>query len=295
MRFRLSSILISAAILSGVVYADEAPAASDEFDIRLQAVVAEGAKTMTDPLTWTVTRLSDKAGVPGEVIATKTAAAPTLSLAPGRYAVSATYGDAQAHEEIAVGSADATHVLSLDAGFISLSMIPHAGAPLVTSDITWEIYRYAKGAGVDEKRKVTVAVAPSQRFILPAGYYTIRARYNGTHADMVLPVTAGHLFNYTVNLYAGKVDLSAVSGKGTLKDDVTWQIVRATPDENGARAVVAQADEASPKLLLREGSYIVQARSGNLAGEAPLEIKAGSTKNIKVKLTDNVKLTAIDG
>jgi hypothetical protein len=289
MRFRLGLTLFSAAILSGAAYADKAAAAPAEANIQLQAIVAEGAKPMSDPVDWIVTRLSERSGVPGEVIITKTAAAPELSLAPGRYVISARRGEAKAYDKITVGSADATHVLNLDAGFMNLSMIPHAGAPTVTGNVTWEIYRYAKGAGVDESRKIAAAVAPSQRFLLPAGYYTVRARYNGTFADTVLSVAAGHQFNYTLNLYAGNVGLSAVSDNGTLDDDVTWQIVRATPDRDGKHTVVAKAVDAAPKLMLREGSYIIQARSGDLVGEAPLNIKAGNMQRIKVKLT------AVDG
>lgn len=285
MRFRFGLTLLSAAILFGAAYADKAAAAPAESKIQLQAVVADGAAPLSDPLAWTVTRLSDTSGVPGKVIVHKTAASPKLSLAPGNYVISAKYGNAEAHDRITVDSADATHVLNLNAGFMNLSMIPHAGAPMVTGNVTWEIYRYKKGAGIDEVRKVTAATAPSQEFVLPAGYYTIRARYNGTMADTVLSVAAGHQFSYMLNLYAGNVGLSAVSDKGALKEDVNWQIVRAIPDGDGKHTVVAKAIDASPKLMLREGNYIVQARSGNLAGEAPLNIKAGNMQSIKVKLT----------
>jgi hypothetical protein len=289
MHLRFCSILLSTALLTGCANAaDQASALAGSADVQLQATVAEGAKPLTTPLTWVVTRLRD-GGAPGEVIATPTEAAPKLSLAPGHYVVSAKYGDAEAHEEIVVGAEDSRHVLDLNAGFIRLDMIPHAGAPVVTRDITWEVYRYAKGRGADEQLKVAEAVAPSKLFILPEGYYTLRARYAGTVADMVLPVTAGHRFNYTLNLYAGKVGLSAVAADGAVTENLTWQIVRAAPGKDGKREVVAKSVAASPNLLLREGRYVVLARSGSLTGEAPLEIKAGNTQTVQIKLKQKLK------
>lgn len=285
MRFQLSSVLLSAAFLSGCAGGAGEQASGGGSDVLFQAVVAEGAEPLDEPLSWVVTRLSD-GGAPGEVVATPTAAAPGLSLAPGRYVVSAKYGDAEVHEEIVVGTDDARYVLDLNAGLIQLDMIPYAGAPTITRDITWEVYRYARGRGVDERLQLAAAVAPSQRFVLPEGYYTIRARHAGTVADIVLPVTAGHQFNYTLNLYAGTVGLSAVAPNGTVEDDVTWRIVRATPGEDGEREVVARAVEGAPELLLREGRYVALARSGSLVGETPFEIKAGNTQRIEVELSE---------
>jgi len=283
MRFHLSSVLLSAAFLAGCAgTGDEASLAGS--DIRFQAVIAEGAEPLEEPVSWVVTRLSEESGAPGEVVATPTAAAPELSLAPGRYVVAARYGDAEAREEIVVGAEGASHVIDLNAGLVRLDMIPHAGAPVITDDVTWEVYRYEKGRGVDERLRVVAATAPSRLFVLPAGYYTVRARHADSVADMVVPVSAGHHFNYTLNLYAGKVSLSAVAANGTVADDVTWRIVRATPNANGERETVAQTVGGTPKLLLREGRYIALARSGSLAGEAPFEIKAGNSQTVEVEL-----------
>jgi hypothetical protein len=104
--------------------------------VTLSAVIADGAKPMRDELLWIVAR-TDQGGA--QVVATQTSAKPQLSLAPGKYLVTAKFGTTEISNEIAIGSEAASHVFNLNSGFVRLRMIPNAGAPAVTGPGTWGV------------------------------------------------------------------------------------------------------------------------------------------------------------
>ncbi|MGH6960384.1 MAG: hypothetical protein ACREE7_07885, partial [Dongiaceae bacterium] len=208
---------------------------------------------------------------------------PTFALVPGKYRVTGTLGNASVSRDIDVKSATRV-VLDFNAGYARLAMIPARGAKLIPGKIHWEIYHYTKGA-IDERLKVTEALESNPQFTLPHGFYTVRGRYEGVNAEMVMEVKAGILYKYTMNLYAGTVALSAVNDKGkSVKENVRWNIVRASKGKDGQRIPVASYSEASPSFMLREGKYVAVVNSGDLVGEVPFEIKVGKTKKVKVEL-----------
>lgn len=260
--------------------------------VTLSAVIAEGAKPMRDDILWIVAR-TEEGGA--QVVATQTGAAPELALAPGKYLVTAKYGSTEISNEIAIGSAAANHVFNLNSGVVRLRMIPNAGSPAVTGDVTWEVYQYSRVAPEDRKQ-ITVARASQHEFILPAGYYIVRALYDDTTSELVVPVEAGHTYKYTVNLYAGQIGLAAVGTNGkTVKEPVAWEIIRATPNIRGELETVTADVAPSRMFTLREGSYIVRARTGDLVGEAPFEVRAGETNKVKVQLKPAVPPTTAGG
>jgi hypothetical protein len=113
----------------------------------------------------------------------------------------------------------------------------------------------------------------------------VRCKYQGVAAETVVEVKPGILYKYTVVAYAGKVMLSAIDGKGkAVKNDVEWSIERVGKDKSAPRTPVVTDKTATPKLLLVEGKYVVVAKSGNLVGETPFEIKQADTKAVKVQL-----------
>jgi len=102
---------------------------------------------------------------------------------------------------------------------------------------------------------------------------------------MVAEVKLGILYKYTVVAYAGKVQLSAVDNKGRpVKSNIQWSVERAPKDATAKRTSVFTDSSANPQLLLGEGKYIVVARSGNLVGETPIEVKQFDLKAVKVQL-----------
>lgn len=256
--------------------------------VTLSAVIADGAKPMRDEILWIVAR-TDRGGA--QVVATQTSTKPQLSLAPGKYLVTAKFGTTEINKEIAVGSEAASHVFNLNSGMVRLRLIPNAGAPAVTAPVTWEVYAYSR-AKPEDRKILAVARAPQQEFVLSAGYYIVRARYNDTISELVVPVEAGHTYKYTVNLYAGHVGIGAVADGKAVSEPVSWEIVRATPNAHGELEIVT-ADVSEPRTFtLREGSYIVRARTGDMVGEAPFEVRAGRTQKVKVTLKPATTTTA---
>jgi hypothetical protein len=218
-----------------------------------------------------------------QVVATQTSAKPQLSLAPGKYLVTAKFGTTEISNEIAIGSEAASHVFNLNSGFVRLRMIPNAGAPAVTGPVTWEVYAASREKPEDRKM-LTVARAAQQEVVLPAGDCIVRARYDDTTSELVVPVEAGHTYKYTVNLYAGKIGIAAVADGKAVSEPVAWEIVRATPNAHGELETVTADVSPARMFTLREGSYIVRARTGDLAGEASFEVRAGKTDKVKVTL-----------
>jgi hypothetical protein len=277
--FVLSALFLAAAFAARADAAQIAAAAAKPVSLHVQAVLAEGArKAVTGPVTWTVTELfNDKK--PGEVVGSKTEASPTFSLPPGKYLVTGKMGEAQGQETVELTSAPVTVNVNLNAGVLRVNLIPYAGAKVVSDPVHWELFNYSRGSGA--KARVSEANAPAWEFILPAGGYVLRAAYEGTLSELVVPLAAGQTFNYTLNLYAGTVKTAAVTEKGGgFKDPVSWEVVRAADRTQ----LVTSASSPSGQFTLREGRYIVLARQGNLAGEAPLEVKAGKSSSVKVTM-----------
>src|SRR6202008_4826702 len=104
--------------------------------------------------------------------------------------------------------------------------------------------------------------------------------------DLVVPVPAGTNYKYTVNLYAGKVLMTALSHQTNrpYKKEVVWSVYRAKPDADGKRQLIATEMGPQFTFQLREGRYLVVATAGDLVGELPFDVKAGKTDKIQVVL-----------
>lgn len=256
-------------------------ASSAKAKVKLEAVVAYGAQPMTDPVQWSIIRPASQSG-PEQVLLTQTAVSPQLDMAPGRYIVKATTGTLTVAQDIIVAEGNTKHTINFNAGFLTMSMIPNTGAQPITSPILWEVFEYRKG-GVTQDALVATASAPAQAFTLAAGAYVVRASYNGTTADLVVPLDPGRTYNYTINLYAGMVGLNAVSESGgNVSDGVVYEIYKAALDQNGERPLVATYSGASPNVMLREGSYLLIARGSGMQGEIPFQVAAGQNGKVKV-------------
>jgi hypothetical protein len=314
MRCKLGLLAIAAAVITFAVPALATP-------VTLNAVASPGGPALNQPVEWKVTKL-DKTGAPiGEALATGKAPVLKTDLKPGAYVILATLGDIKIQQGLMVGSGTETRNIVIAAktpaastasaaapastakatqttaaakpalpnpavvgsAKLTIGMIPNSGRSAITEPIKWQVYTYSKG---DTENGVLVANqnAPSGVFTLPAGSYVIRATYKGTQSDLVIPMTAGQSYKYTINLYAGQAKLTAVTPTTAARDSVSWQIVREKPDETGKYKLVTSSAEASPLLWVREGKYLVVARVGDMWGVQPLSVTAGRVTTTKVKL-----------
>jgi len=264
------------------VQAIQSPAWADDptpVKVKLQAAIVAGAKPLKDDIKWSVAPTGKEGTAKQEL----TKAAPELALLPGKYRVTATLGFATATKDISVTDAG-KHELVFNAGWARFQLIASRKAKPIEENVHWKIYRYSR-SGVDEKLKITEIDAPSPQITLPPGWYTIRAKYQGIVSEMVSEVKAGTLYKYTVVAYAGKATFSAVDAKGKkIKQDIVWSIERVGKSKDAKRTPITTDKTASPSLLFGEGKYVVVAKSGNLVGEAPFEIKATKNEKVTVKL-----------
>jgi hypothetical protein len=286
----IAAALLAASLFCNPAVAEEsaalplAPTAA-KAKIQLEAVVAYGAVPFTSPIQWTIIRPVSQQYPEEQILLTQTAVSPTFDMAPGRYIVRATHNAMTISQDLIGPEGTSKHTINFNAGNITLSMIPHTGGSMIASNILWEVYEYRKG-GLTEDAKIASAMAPSHHFMLAAGAYVVRASYNGTTADLVIPLDPGRTYKYTINLYAGTVGLSAVSeGGGSIGEGVVYEIYKAALDDTGQRPLIGTYNGDTKDVLLREGSYLLVARDGNgLQGEVPFVVSAGENAKIKVTL-----------
>jgi hypothetical protein len=259
-----------------------ADSATAKSRVKLDAVVAYGAQPITSALQWTIIRPASNTA-PEQILLTQSAVSPQFDMAPGRYIVECTHESLTVRQDLMVPEGESKYTINFNAGFLTMSMIPHTGASPISSPILWEVFEYRKG-GVTPDALITSASAAAQAFTLPAGAYVVRASYNGTTADLVVPLDPGRTYNYTINLYAGTVGVDAVAENGGSLDGVVYEIYKAALDQNGERTLVATYNVGASDIMLREGSYLLIARGAGLRGETPFQVAAGQNGKVKVVL-----------
>ena len=170
---------------------------------------------------------------------------------------------------------------------LSINMIPSSGNKPIKEAIGWEIFTYQKG-GTENGVKVADMSSSVGVFTLPPGSYVVRAHYRETRADLVIPMSPGQSYKYTINLYAGYAKPIAVKSKEIARAGVVWQIVKQRPNDQGQYELVTESKESLPQLMVREGKYLAIARQGEYWGVEPLKIDAGKTNKLKVTLRKGV-------
>jgi len=254
--------------------------------IRLDAALRPGGKLIDRPIEWTITKANKDAAKPAEALVKQKGPTVTALLAAGDYVVTAKLGFQEVSEPLSVGPGKPTHkTVDLKAGYLHLSMVPTAAAARIATPITWELYQYSRGTAAKDSPKITAVTAPQTEFWVPGGSYTIRAVYEKTTTEIVIPLPAGTNYDYTINLYGGRLTLTAVNARGVAPvDEVKWEIVKAIPAATGTRETVTQLIGPSQDFLMREGKYVAIAHSAAITYEIPFEIKSGKPTRVKATL-----------
>ena len=266
--------------------------AASEAEVTIKAANGLDGKAMTEPVSWTITKL-DQNGKPGKTPAVQQAAAVLKTkLKPGQYQVLGTAKGMSAKQTFTVGKEPVERTVTFGMSEISIKMITSKGRKPVKDPIQWEMLTYVKGQP-DKGQRVDIVTAPTAHFTVPAGGYVVRATYKGTTADLVVPLKAGQSYDYTLNLYAGYTEVAAFKGKNKVMQDVTWQVVRAKPNEKGEYALVTEQKGSEPKIMLREGKYLLIARYGDMWGKESLNITAGEVAKIKIKLVKDAGIPVV--
>jgi hypothetical protein len=266
--------------------------AASEAEVTISATNGLDGKAMTEEVSWTITKL-DKNGKPVKkpTIEQKAAILKT-KLKPGQYQVLGKSKGGAAKQTFTVGKEPVVRNVMFGMSEINIKMITSKGRKPVKEPIQWEMLTYVKGQPNGGQR-VDIVTAPTATFKVPAGGYVVRATYKGTTADLVVPLEAGQAYDYTLNLYAGYTEPAAFNGKNKVMQDVQWQIVRATPNAKGQYELVAEQKSPEPKIMLREGKYLLIARFGETWGKEHINITAGELSKVKVKLTKDAGMPVI--
>ena len=253
--------------------------------IRLDASLRPGGKIVQAPIEWTIAEASKDAAKPGKVVATEKAPSIAVALPPGDYVVTAKLSLQQVTVPLQVGPGKPTRkTIDLKAGYLHLAMVPNAAAARIATPIVWELHQYSRGTAAKDSPMIVTVTAPQTEFYLPDGSYTIRALYEKTSSEIVIPLPAGTSYDYTINLYGGRLTLAAVNARGVPPvDEVKWEIVKAVPAATGTRETIVELIGPSQDFLVREGKYVAIVHSAGIVYEAPFEVK--STKSTKVKVT----------
>jgi len=281
---RVATFLMAVGVsAAAVLMAGNAANAAAEAEVTISATNGANGKEMTEPVSWTITKL-DKNGKPGKTPMVQEAAAVLKTkLKPGQYQVLGQAKGMAAKQTFTVGKEPVVRTVTFGMSEINIKMITSKGRKPVKDPIQWEMLTYVKGKPNDGKR-VDIVTAPTASFVVPAGGYVVRATYKGTTADLVVPLKAGQAYDYTLNLYAGYSEAAAFHGKNKVMQDVTWQVLREKQNAKGEHELVAEQVGAEPKIMLREGKYLIIARYKDMWGKERLNITAGEVAKVKIKL-----------
>lgn len=251
--------------------------------VTLTLAAGNGSQDVQAPIQWTITPIGKTGKPEGKPVAQQTAPVFRGDLKRGPYLVSAALGGAKTQKAIMIGSGNNDRRIFVDGAHLALKMVPFSGAAPISEPITWELYTYVKGA-TENGRKINSQYAPQVSFDIPGGTYVVRALYKGTKSDLVVPIAAGQGLQYTINLYAGTARLKASSPD---KKAVVWQIVRGQPNKKGQYELVNEILDSNPTVTVREGNYLVIAKSGKYWAQTPLSIKAGRQQEINLALRES--------
>ena len=290
---RVATFLLAVGVSAAAfLMAGNAANAAAEAEVTISATNGADGKPIKEPVSWTISKL-DKNGKPGKKPTVQEAAAVLKTkLKPGQYLVFGQAKGMAAKQTFTVGKEPVVRTVTFGMADISIKMITSKGRKPVKDPIQWEMLTYVKGKP-DAGKRIDIVTAPTASFVVPAGGYVVRATYKGTTADLVVPLKAGQAYDYTLNLYAGYTEAAAFTGKTKVMQDVTWQVLRAKPNDKGEHELVAEQVAAEPKIMLREGKYILLAKHGETWGKEHLNITAGEVAKIKVKLTKDVGMPVV--
>lgn len=290
---RVATLLLAVGISAAVFLttAHDVRAAA-EAEVTISAANGVDGKAITEPVSWTIVKL-DKNGKPAKKPAVQEAAAVLKTkLKPGQYQVLGQAKGMAAKQTFTVGKEPVVRTVTFGMSEIMIKMITSKGRKPVKEPIQWEMLTYVKGQP-NGGQLVDTVKAPTATFQVPAGGYVVRATYNGATADLVVPLKPGQSYEYTLNLYAGYTEPAAFNGKNKIMQDVTWQIVRTKPNDKGEYELVAEHRAPEPKIMLREGKYLLIARYGDMWGKETLNVTAGELGKVKVKLVKDAGVPVI--
>lgn len=191
-------------VLAGTILALAASTAHAEGELQtaaattkgfaVRAIINAGAKEIPQGVSFSLHRLNGRGEA--ELAAHASGGIAEFDLPQGQYLLTTAYGAALKQE--LVNALPATnHTVNLNAGEITLSVIPGVGRPPLKEEISWEIQTFGRDS--EGNRHVLHRVTGANpHLVLPAGWYFVAADYQGRRLTHTIEVGAGNRFDYTL-------------------------------------------------------------------------------------------------
>ncbi len=245
--------------------------------LALRAVLAEGQRLPLEGVYWRVRNKADGA----KPLYEKTATAPVIDLAPGRYVVEARLGLVSARREVEVQRRGTTRVsLSLNGGLIrARTFASRAGA--ILDNVYYTLSRREPGSAGNEQL-LAVSREPSPAYVVPPGAYAITVRHGLARRTHNVTIRAGDVRNIDIVLDVGTLSLRAVAADGRGEGDgsalrrMLFLIYEDDPAAPGGLREVARSAADRPVFTLPAGLYHVIARYGLVQSRKRVTIRPGA-------------------
>lgn len=248
-----------------------------ETGIKASAHAVEGGPAFEKDVHWEVLSTTADAEGKREQLSFSYEAKPFLQMAPGKYLLQATRGDATGTLEVEVKEgAPLNAKVILGSGNLKLSAASAEGQEPFAKDVAWDILSPADAEG--QRKKVSFSYEATPTVTLPSGKWLVTVAHGDARGQKEVEVKAGETQAVVVILGSGRAKLAVVMEEGgtPVAKDVAWDIL-GEADAEGNRKKVAFSYQAQPDLTLAAGKYLVQAEVGNAKGSTTIEIEAGKT------------------
>lgn len=274
-KFNGKTLELEAALKDGETLTKEVVFA--ETGLKASAHAVEGGPAFEKDVSWDVMGVVADADGKHAKVGFSYEAKPFIQLAPGKYLLKATRGDASATVEVTVaeGAPQAVKVV-LGSGNLKLSAASAPGQPPFAKDVAWDIYSPADAEG--QRKKAAYSYEAQPKVTLPSGKWLVTVVRGNAQGQQEVEVKAGETQDVLVILGSGKAKLSVVMEEGgtPVSKDVVWDVF-GEADAEGNRKKAGYSYEAQPTLDLPAGTYLVQAEVGNAKGTTTIVVKAGET------------------
>ncbi|HLS69683.1 MAG TPA: hypothetical protein VK035_10085 [Kiloniellales bacterium] len=160
----------------------------------VRAIINAGAKEIPQGVSFSLHRLNGRGEA--ELAAHASGGTAEFDLPQGQYLLTTVYG-AALKQELVDADPRANHTVNLNAGEITLSVIPGVGRPALKEEIDWQILTFGRDS--EGNRHVLHRVSGANpHLVLPAGWYFVAADYEGRRLTHTIEVGAGNRFDYTL-------------------------------------------------------------------------------------------------
>lgn len=253
-------------------------ATGNGYELHVAAVPVPGATPMNEQIRYKVEALDGAER--GKVVAFHTGSDLRAQLPAGRYRVTSVFGLATTTSDVKIVDGPVYHEAALNAGGVTLALMPYFGAATVKDDIEWVVWTFGRDA-LGNRWEVARVRGPNPKLMLPEGYYVVTASHRGALAKHTIEVTAGNNYNYTINLNAGTMRVYTEAAAGANPGvTVFWKIYPQGSDGTGEP--LASGSSADDTFLLPGGRYLLVGTQGEKAIRKEIEVSPGKKQSLKV-------------